>query len=305
MIGRTVGLKKIYSASITPFTDKGTLDVKSLERLLEFNLGMGIEGFFFLGTMGEWAVQSNRMKLELLETAVSIIGDRAEIIAGVHSSGFDGILENIENCSKYNCSSFAVQLPGGWAKPEDPVGYMKEIADFSSKPVYLYYVPVTNGITFSKEQFADLFVHPNITGVKNSSNSLKTRKELLILRQQQDFLLFEGQEWVVDESLALGCDGALVGMASLGAKLFKMIAAAVDKEDFERARGYQEIMIEIFNGIYGNDLHTVWVGQKYALQCLGIFSSSKTLVPSQRNALGKEDKDRIEHCIKKYREYLV
>ncbi len=298
-------MKKIYSASITPFTDKGTLDVASLERLLEFNIEKGIDGFFFLGTMGEWAVQSNTMKLELLEAAVKIIGDRAEIIAGVHSSGLNGILENIENCSKYNCGSFAVQLPGGWAKPGDPVTYMKEIADFSPKPVYLYYLPGVNGVTFSKEQFADLFAYPNITGVKNSSNNLKTRKELLMLRRQRDFILFEGQEWVVDESLALGCDGALVGMASLGAKLFKMIAGAVDREDVEQAGDYQRIMIEIFDGIYGKNLHTVWIGQKFALQCLGIFSSSKTLVPSQENALGKEDKNRIENCIKKYREYLV
>ncbi|RKX81523.1 MAG: hypothetical protein DRP60_00415 [Spirochaetes bacterium] len=298
-------MKKIYSASITPFTVKGDIDKKSLEKLIEFNLERGVEGFFFLGTMGEWAVLSSAMKDDLLETAGGIIGSRAEIIIGAHATGFNGILENIEKYSKYNCHSFAVQLPGGWAKPSDPVSYMHKIADFSTKPVYLYYLPAVNGVGFSKEQFKDLFSHPRIAGVKNSSDSLRARKELLNLKREVEFTLFEGQEWVVDESLALGCDGALVGLAPLGAKLFRSIADSVEAGDFEKARELQSIMIEIFDGIYGMALDTVWVGQKYALKILDIFSSEKSLVPSQENALGSESKKRIEICVDKYKAYLV
>ena len=298
-------MKKIYSASITPFTDNEEIDTESVERLLNFDLERGVEGFFFLGTMGEWAVLDSSMKRVLLQTAGDVIGDRAEIIVGVHSTGLNGILENIENFSKYNCTSFAVQLPGGWAKPADPVSYMHRIADFSAKPVYLYYVPSANGVYFSKEQFADLFKHPNIRGVKNSSDSLKTRKELLLLKEKNNFTLFEGQEWVVDESLALGCDGALVGMAPLGAKLFKSIAAAVDSGDLEQAAEYQRIMLEVFDGIYGADLSTVWAGQKYALKVLGIFSTENSLVPSQRGVMNSESRKRIEKCLDEYRSYLV
>ncbi len=298
-------MKKIYSASITPFTENEEIDTKSVERLINFDLERGIEGFFFLGTMGEWAVLDSSMKQDLLQTAGDVIGDRAEIIVGVHSTGLNGILENVENFSKYNCTSFAVQLPGGWAKPSDPVAYMHRIADFSAKPVYLYYVPTTNGIYFSKEQFEDLFKHPNIRGVKNSSDSLRTRKELLLMKDKSNFTLFEGQEWVVDESLALGCDGALVGMAPLGAKLFKSIASAVDSGDLEQAAEYQRIMLEIFDGIYGADLSTVWAGQKYALKVLGIFSTEKSLVPSQQDVMNSESRKRIEKCLDEYRDYLI
>jgi len=298
-------MKRIYSASITPFTEEGDIDKESLERLIEFDLARGIEGFFFLGTMGEWAVLGSSMKDDLLETAGRVIGNRAEIIVGAHASGLNGILENIENYSRYNNSAFAVQLPGGWAKPADPVSYMHEIADFSARPVYLYYVPAANGVYLSKEQFSELFRHPNIAGVKNSSDSLRTRKELLHLRKTMEFTLFEGQEWVVDESLLLGCDGALVGMAPLGAKLFRLIADAADEGNAEKAAEYQGIMIEIFDGIYGSDLSTVWPGQKYALKILKVFSSEKTLVPSQKNALDDNSRKRIENCVEKYHDYLV
>ncbi|MEI6874872.1 MAG: dihydrodipicolinate synthase family protein [Spirochaetota bacterium] len=298
-------MKRIYSASITPFTENGRVDAASLEKLLEFDLERGIGGFFFLGSMGEWAVLDGQMKRDLLAAASGILRGRAEMIAGVTSTGLAGILENIEAFAKLGCDSFAVQLPGGWAKPRDPVKYLHGIADASPKPIYLYYLPQVNGITFSKEQFAELFTHPKIAGVKNSSDSLRARKELLELKRSANFLLFEGQEWTVDESLALGCDGALVGMAPLGAKLFRRIADEVEGGRMTEAAESQRTMLRIFDGIYGTDLSTVWSGQKYALRVLGIIASEKTLVPAEEQTLDTKAKQRIERCLAEFREFIV
>ena len=298
-------MKKIYSASITPFTDESTIDTQSLERLIQFNLSHSIDGFFFLGSMGEWLTLDDRMKQDLLEAAVEVVDSRAEIIVGISSTGMNGIVSNMEKFSKYDCQAYLVEFPYGWAQPSNPVSYLHRIADRSGKPLYLYYVPHKSGIKFSKSQFKALFSHSNMRGVKNSSDSLKTRKELLAIREKTDFVLFEGQEWVVDESLALGCDGAMIGLGSLGSKLFKMIATAVDNGDLDDAHRLQEIAIEVFDGVYGKNLETVWIGQKYALTLLGILRSCRTLVPANENALREKDKKRIRACISKYERYLV
>ncbi len=297
-------MKLIYSATITPLKDETHVDQVSLERLLKFNLEMGIKGFFFFGSMGEWALLNNKMREEILEVGASLLKGKAEIIAGISSTGLNGILENMEKASKYGVDSYAVMFPSGWAGPQEPVDYLHHIADVSDRPLYLYYLPSYNGISLTKEELQNILKHTNIKGIKNSSDSLKKRKELLNLRKQIDFLLFEGQEWVVDESLFLGCDGALVGMGSLAGKLFSQIARAVDEGQFKEASRLQNILIEIFDGIYGKNLTTVWIGQKYALELLGLFSTHITLVPSQKE-LGREEKKRIENCVDKYREYLT
>lgn len=46
-------MKKVYSASITSLTEEGRIDVKSLDRLIKFDIERGIDGFFLLGTTGE------------------------------------------------------------------------------------------------------------------------------------------------------------------------------------------------------------------------------------------------------------
>ncbi len=297
-------MKLIYSATITPFKDTSTVDQDALEKLLKFNLKWGIRGFFFFGSMGEWALLNNKMRVEILEVATSVLKGKAEIIAGISSTGLNGILENIENISKYDVDSYAVMFPAGWAGPDDPVNYMEQIATTSDKPIYLYYLPGYNGVNLSKEQLRGILTHKNVRGIKNSSDSLKKRKELLFLRKELDFLLFEGQEWVVDESLTLGCDGALVGMGSLAGKLFVQIAKAVDKGNLKEASLLQNKLLEIFDGIYGKDLATVWIGQKYALELLGLFTTHITLVPAEKE-LAETDKIRIEHCIEQYRDYLT
>lgn len=298
-------MKKIFSASITPFVEDGSaVDTRSLERLIAFDIGHGIDGFFFFGSMGEWSLLSKEMRRMILETAVKAIDGKAEILAGVNAPGFAGIVENMEAYSIYPIDAYVVQFPGGFANPRDPVAFLHTLADISDKPIYLYYLPQVNGVRLSKEQFASLFSHPKVIGVKNSSSDQKTRKELLILKRSMDFRLFEGQEWTVDESLALGCDGALVGMAPLGAKLFKRIASAVDLRKLEEAFELQKTMIEIFDGVYGPSLNTVWIGQKYALTLLGIFSSFTTLVPAETR-ISEEDKRRVEACIERYKRFLM
>jgi 4-hydroxy-tetrahydrodipicolinate synthase len=296
--------KKIYSASMTPLSESGEIDHQSTERLLGKNLQEGISGFFFFGTMGEGALLTRSMRDELLKTATSVIGNDADILTGTLATGTNGIIENIECYSQFGCTGYVVQFPFGFAAPTDPVQELHFIADRADKPIFLYYLPQVNGVTLSKEQFRDVFSHPNIRGIKNSSDSLKTRKELLMIRESVDFELFEGQEWVVDDSLAAGYDGALVGMASLGAKLFVSIARAVDRGDTNEARRLQSVMIDIFDGVYGKDVSRVWIGQKYALTHLGILGSAKCLVPSQQH-LSDEQKQRIEQCIDTYRDYLV
>jgi dihydrodipicolinate synthase/N-acetylneuraminate lyase len=280
------------------------VDTEALERLLEFNLACGISGFFFIGSMGEWMVLRTAQKLRVLQEAVRIINGRAEVLAGVTAVGRGGILDAMEAYSETGVDAYALQLPGGWARPRDPVLFLHRLAESADKPLYLYYLPAFDGVELTKTQLAEILAHPGIKGIKNSSNQLKKRKELLLLKEQVEFLLFEGQEWNVDESLLLGYDGALVGMASLGARLFVRIARAAAAGDGAEAFALQRTMIHIFDGVYGGDLQTVWAGQKYALVKMGLLNHPYSLVPGQNEALDERARARIDACLDQYRQYL-
>jgi len=296
-------MKKIYSAVITPLDEKGNIDVGSLERMLVRNLKHGVDGFFFLGSMGEWSQFDDGGKDTLIKEACRIIGGKADILAAVSSTSFKGTIENMKKLSKYDVKSFVITVPPRPFNFREHIDFILEAADNSDRSVYFYYLPSASGRFFSYDEFNRILSHPRIIGIKNSSGMMSKRKELLMLKSQRDFNLFEGDEWAVDEALMMGCDGALVGMGALASKPLKAIAAAVDAGDYKKAMNMQQDLVKIFWGIYGKDLSTIWLGQKYALEKLGIFSTHKTLIQDE-GALTEQRKKEIEKCLSEYKNVL-
>lgn len=297
-------MKEIISAAISPFAADGSLDVDSARRLYESNLANGCDGFFILGTMGEWALLTPDEKKSLATCACETIAGKAKVLLGISDTGLPGILRNMEMLGHLSHSHWVVTLPGSWAGPACPVDYVSRIADAADRPLYLYYIPAFNGVTITSGQFRDILAHPKVAGLKNSSGSIRTRKELLFIKRTLAFDLYEGEEWGIDEALTGGCDGAVSGFASTGIKLMKTIARCVDRGDADGAREAQYALIEIFHGVYGANAEWWNAGQKYALKYLGIISSDVSRIESQQH-LPEDTKALIRSCIDANRDLLV
>jgi dihydrodipicolinate synthase/N-acetylneuraminate lyase len=297
-------VKQIISAAVTPFTEDGKLDLASAGRLYEHGLKQGLDGFFIMGSMGEWALLAPDERDKLAETACSVIGKKAKILLGISDTGMASILRNVERWQHLSHSHWTIIPPGNWAGPGDPVKYLHDLADRVDRPLYFYYLPSFNGVTISMSQFKDILSHPRIAGVKNSAGSLRVRKELLSIKRSQPFELYEGEEWALDESLLLGCDGAVAGFASTGGKLMKALARCVDAGDFPGAQRIQYTLLDIFYAVYGAQVGWWTAGQKYALQYLGLISSAATRVAAQQG-LPESQKASIRACMDAHRAELL
>ncbi len=296
-------MKQIISAAMTPFTAGNEIDLDSAARMYEFNIAHKIDGFFIFGTMGEWALLSSEEKNMIAEHACKTIGSRARVFLGIQDTGMEQMVLNMKKWRHLPHEAWVFMYPAGWAGPSCPVDYIHRLADISDRPLYLYYNPGFNGVSLEASQFRDILSHSRIIGVKNSADSMRIRKELLILRKSADFELFEGQEWAVDESLMLGCDGAICGFGSCGIKILKAIASHTDSGEFEKARELQEKLIEIFKGVYGERRQHVWSGQKHALARMGILSSPAARVEGLD--AGPEEIALINKCVDENMEALL
>ena len=74
-------MKQIISASVTPFGEDGKLDLESAARLYELGLSHELDGFFILGSMGEWALLTEEEKCALAECALCNNWRQSESIA--------------------------------------------------------------------------------------------------------------------------------------------------------------------------------------------------------------------------------
>ena len=296
--------KKVYSASITPLSADGSLDIAGLNKIVDRNIRHGIDGIFILGSMGEWSQFSDDFRDRLVAESVKAVAGRVELLVGITAKTMEGALGNLKRASAFAVDSYVFMLPPA-ADVGDPVQAVCTVLDAADRPVYYYHCPPNNKINLSLAQFETLLSHPNLKGVKNSASNMWLRRELILMKREKGLrpVLLEGQEWAADEALLVGYDGMLCGMGALGSKIMVGIARAVDAGDVAEAVRLQNRFIGLFHGVYGTDLETVWVGQKYALKCLGLCASELTLAQEMKT-LTDTRKREIEACLAEFREEL-
>lgn len=299
-------MKKVYSATVTPVMQDGSLDRDGLAKIIERNIAHQLDGIFLLGSMGEWGSFDDEFQLEMVRSACEINAGRLELLVGVNSTSLPVTLKKMAKYSEFDFASYVFMPPGGRTSSLDPLQSVLSFLDNADRPSCFYYCPVNNNVNFSVRQLEKILAHPNLKALKDSSSNMFLRRELIRSKQNNGFkaLLLEGQEWCCDEAMYLGYDGILCGMGALCSKIMVAIARAIDAGNLAEAGRLQNIFIEIFHGIYGDGLETTRTGQKYALQRLGVIASP--LSPAHDMAeLTPEAMRRIDECIEKYREYLV
>ena len=296
--------KKVISATVTPLKADGSLDRNGLKNIFERNVRHGIDGVFLFGSMGEWGSFSDAFKEEGVELASELLKGKADLLVGINATSLPLSLENMKRYQKYDFDSYVFMLPGK-TSALDPIKSILTVLDAADRPVYYYHCPPNNGRDLSLEQFATIMAHPNLKGIKNSSSNMWLRREMLIMRKERGFktLLMEGQEWAVDEALLAGNDGMVCGMAALTSKPMVELARAADRGDWTEAVRLQNLLIEIYHGVYGIDIGNCWNGQKYALMKLGLIETPYTIA-QEMTSLTDEAQKRIEDCLAKYRTEL-
>ena len=296
--------KKVYSASVTPLMVDGELDVDGLNKIFDRNIRHGLDGVFILGTMGEWNHFSDSFRDRMIAESIRALAGRMELLVGITATSTARALENMQRASAYKFDSYVFMLPQS-SGVVDPVRTILTVLDRADRTVFYYHCPANNKIELSLAQFEVILAHPNLKGIKNSSGNMWLRRELLLMKSEKHFkpMLLEGHEWVADEALMVGCDGMLCGMGALGSKFMTGIARAVESGDIAMATHLQNRFIRLFHGVYGADLSTVWVGQKYALKCLGLCASELTLA-QEMTALTDKRKREIEACVEEFRDEL-
>src|SRR5512136_1570510 len=78
----------IIPPMITPLLDRDTLDVPGLTRLIEHILAGGVHGLFILGTTGEAASLSHRLRHELIERVCGQVKGRVPVLVGITDTCF-------------------------------------------------------------------------------------------------------------------------------------------------------------------------------------------------------------------------
>jgi 4-hydroxy-tetrahydrodipicolinate synthase len=259
---------------VTPLSDRDTLDLAGLERLVEHILAGGVHGLFILGTTGEGPSLSYRMRCELIERVCDQVGDRVPVLVGVTDTAFVESVNLAGIAADEGAAAVVLSTPYYFPAGQiELLEYIEHIAAEMPLPMFLYNMPSHTKLKFDLETLNQALQLPNVVGLKDSSGDVDYfRRAADIIRGFPEATLLMGPEHLLLEALASGGHGGVHGGANLQPRLFVDLYDAAIAGDSERVTQLQDRVLRQGAGLYriGNHSSSFIKGVKCALSCMGI-----------------------------------
>ena len=141
--------KRIHGVSVislTPFTDSGEVDVKSLRSLLDFYMQAGVHGVTLLGIMGESNKVTERERDVIVRTAVEQVAGRVPVTVGCSAPGTFQTIEFVRRAEAMGADAVMVAPPPGLKNLNLVLEHYKRISDASDVPLVVQDEPTTTGV---------------------------------------------------------------------------------------------------------------------------------------------------------------
>jgi dihydrodipicolinate synthase/N-acetylneuraminate lyase len=269
-------LRGIIPPLVTPLLDNDTLDLEGLKRLIDHTIAGGVHGVFVLGTTGEFASLSYRIRKELIEKTCELVNGRVPVLVGIADSAFIESL-NLARIAEKSGASAVVITPPYYYTSGQP-----ELTDFFSRlmakmplPLFVYNMPQHAKVSVDPETVKVAAEIPGIIGIKDSSGNLTyLNKVMHLLRDRTDFTFMIGPEEILAEFVLLGGHGGINGGANMFPKLYTGLYNAAVNRDFERIHVLREKVLQISSTLYGVGHYgsSYLKGIKCVLSIMGICS---------------------------------
>ena len=213
----------------TPFRDDESLDPESWQRLIEFMVGLGVDGVTILGVLGESNRLSDHERQELIQQAVSVVNGRLPVIVGASYGGTRAAAYLSRMAQELGADAVMI-TPAREPVPNDDriVETYQRIADGLAIPIVLQDHPASSEVHMPVALMLRLLrMIPAIRCVKEEAvpTAAKIRQLRAGLAGQHVPILTGLGALYAPFDLEAGCDGFNTGFA-FPEVLMAMVAAA-------------------------------------------------------------------------------
>jgi len=227
---------------ITPFTEDGTVDVESLQKLTEYVIKSGLTCLYPCGTTGEMLFLDNDERKLISETVVAQSAGRVPVFVQAGAMSLKDTINLAQHAVSIGADGIGVVTPSYFKLSDDAlVDFYVEVAqsvpeDFS---VYLYAIPqnAVNDINVSvAQQVADKC--PNVVGIKYSYPNMSLLQKFMLVNDES-FSVLVGPDDLFHVVCAAGGDGTVSGNAQVIPEHYTALWKAIQSGDNAEARKLQ------------------------------------------------------------------
>ena len=243
--------KGLGIALITPFMEDGSVDYKSLIRLVEYQLDNGADFFCILATTGETPTLTQEEKQKIKDLIVNLVGGRVPILMGCGGNNTAAIVNELQTGDFHGIDGILSVCPY-YNKPsqEGLYQHFKTIAAATKLPVVLYNVPGRTGVNLQAATTVRLAQDcENIVGIKEASGNLEQVDEI-IKNKPADFDVISGDDALTFPMVSCGAVGVISVIGNALPKEFSKMIRLQMKGEYDGARKIHHRFTDLFSLLF-------------------------------------------------------
>lgn len=292
-------LSGIIPPLVTPLLGNDTLDVASLENLIEHLIAGGVNGLFILGTTGEEQSLSYRLRKQMIEETCRINAGRLPVLVCVTDTSITESVNLAKYAAEHGADAVVSAAPYYFApgQPELCEFYADLLQDLPL-PLFLYNMPSHVKVNFSPATVRCIAENPKVVGFKDSSANLPYFQSVMyLMKDRPGFSMLMGPEEVTGESVLMGANGGINGGANMFPELYVALYNAAKAGNLDEVRRLQQFVMQISTSIYTVGKHgsSYLKGLKCACSLLGVIKDDFVAAPFHK--FNAPERDRIAEAL--------
>jgi len=278
------------TALVTPFRRDGSFDEATMRRLVQRQIGQGIDFLVPCGTTGESPTLERSEHLRAVEVTVQEAAGReagrhTPVLAGAGGNNTREVIELARECEKLGADGILSVTPYyNKATQEGLYQHYKAIAAAISIPIILYSVQGRTGVNIEPATVERLAGIPNIIGIKEASGNITQIAEV-IHRVPRDFIVVSGDDAMTIPVVALGGRGVISVISNeIPGEMTKLTRLA-NQGDLDGARALQKKYFPLMqvNFVEANPIPVKW-----AMSVMGLLDPVFRLPMVEPSAASKK-----------------
>jgi len=238
-------------ALITPFKKDKSIDYKSFENLITYNISGGVDFFVILGTTSESPCLSFSEKQEIIDFTIKKTNSKVPIMVGITGNNTTSVVNEILDLDLSNIQGILSATPY-YNKPSQEGLYLHyaELSKISPLPIVLYNVPSRTGVNMLASTCLRLATDfNNIIAVKEASGDMQQIQDILD-NKPSSFNVLSGDDPLTVEMILSGASGVISVIAQAYPNEFSSMVNFSLKHDEDNAWLIHNSLKKLYSPLY-------------------------------------------------------
>lgn len=283
--------KGCYTAIVTPFKES-KIDMKSLEKLLDFQIKSSVSGIVPCGSTGEGSTLDEEEYIDVIKFCVEKARGKKQIIAGFGTNSTQKTLKMLKRINDIKLDGILVIVPY-YNKPTQKgmIEHFKLISQNTNHNIILYNIPSRTGVNMLPQTVYELSKIENIKGIKEASGNLDQVSEIINLCND-NFSLLSGDDSLTLPMMSVGGDGVISVVSNIIPNEIEKMCRYFSNGDIKNAIKIHHKYFKLIKNLF---IETNPIPVKYVLKRIGIISDAKPRLPLTE--LSDENKKKLDIII--------